>query len=119
MAIEIPGLDTNRGLELCDGNMKIYLNSLRIYTSNIPVSLEKMRSVSAETLKDYSITAHCVKGMSEYVGADEVIKTAKQLEEMARNGDLAGILAQNEAFIKYAQNLADGIRKWLIENHYL
>jgi len=119
MALEIPGLDTNRGLELCDGNMKIYLNSLRIYASSIPASLEKMRSVSAETLKDYSINAHCVKGMSEYVGAGEVIKTARQLEQMAKSGDLAGILAQNEAFIKFTQDLAGGIQKWLIENNHL
>ena len=113
MAIEISGVDTKSGLELCDGNMNIYLNSLRLFVSDIPTDLEKMRDVSKETLNDYSIIVHSVKSMSEYIGAEEARKTAKQLEAMAKNGDLAGVLSQNEAFIKYAENLVNGVRNWL------
>ena len=116
MAMEIPGLDTDSGLELCDNDMNVYLNSLRLYVSNIPASLQKMRGVSQETLKAYSIAIHGVKSMSQYIGAEEARKTAKQLETFARNGDLAGIQAQNEDFIKYAQNLIEGIQSWLEKN---
>jgi len=117
MAIEIPGLNAASGLELCDGDVNIYLHSLRLYVSSIPATLEKMRSVSKESLQDYSISAHGVKGMSEYIGAEEARKTAKQLEAMAKDGDWPGVLARNEAFIKYAQGLVDGVRNWLAENH--
>ena len=113
MAIEIPEVDVNSGLGLCDGNMEIYLNALRLYVSSVSANLEKMRGVSEETLKDYSVTVHSVKSTSEYIGAEEARKTAKQLESMARNGDWAGVLARNEAFIQYAQGLVDGIRNWL------
>ena len=116
MAIEIPGLDAARGLDLCDGDMNIYLNALRLYVSNIPASLEKMRCVSRETLADYAITAHSVKSMSEYIGAEEARKTAKQLEALAKGGDWAGVLAQNEAFIQYAQNIVAGVQGWLAKN---
>ena len=116
MAIEIPEIDVNSGLELCDGDMGIYLNSLRLYVSSIPTSLEKMSGVSDGTLKDYSITVHGVKSMSEYIGAEEARKTAKQLEDLAKGGDLAGVLAQNEAFINYAQNIVAGVRNWLEKN---
>ncbi|MDR1803391.1 MAG: Hpt domain-containing protein [Treponema sp.] len=117
MAIEIPGLDVDSGLNLCDGNMKIYLNSLRLFVSSTPASLEKMQSVSQETLEKYSVTAHSVKSMSEYAGAEEVRKTAKELEALAKAGDLAGVLAKNAAFIKYAGGIVDGVRNWLTENH--
>jgi HPt (histidine-containing phosphotransfer) domain-containing protein len=113
MAIEIPGIDANSGLELCDGDMGIYLNSLRLYVSSIPASLEKMRGVSEKTLKDYSITVHSVKSMSEYVGAEEIRKTAKQLEALSKDGDLKGVLAKNEAFIKFAESIVGNIRNWL------
>jgi len=116
MVIEIPEIDAASGLELCDGDMGIYLNSLRLYVSSIPASLEKMRGVSNETLKDYSIAVHGVKSMSEYIGAEEARKTAKQLEALAKSGDLAGVLAQNETFIKYALNIVAGVRSWLEKN---
>ena len=117
MAIEIPGIDAASGLDLCDGDMNIYLNALRLYVSSIPVSLEKMRGVSPETLADYAITVHSVKSMSQYIGAEEVRKTAKQLEVLAKNGNLAGILAQNDAFIQYAQGIVAGVQGWLAKNH--
>jgi len=116
MAIEIPGLDADSGLNLCDGNMKIYLNSLRLFVSSTPESLVKMRSVSQETLEKYSVTAHSVKSMSEYAGAEEVRKAAKELEALAKAGDLAGVLAKNEAFIKFAGNIVEGVRSWLEKN---
>jgi len=118
MAIEIPGIDVKSGLDLCDGNTNIYINSLRIFASKIPEDLEKMKGVSRETLGDYSVTAHSVKSMSVYIGAEESRQTAKQLEAMADAGDYDGILAQNEKFIKYVQGLVDSVRNWLIENNH-
>jgi len=116
MTIEIPGIDVKSGLDLCDGDMKIYINSLRIYASSTPADLEKMKNVSRETLEEYSVTAHSVKSMSVYIGAEESRKTAKQLEAMADAGDLDGILAINEKFIKYEQGLVESVQKWLDEN---
>ena len=116
MAIEIPGLDTASGLDLCDGDMNIYLNALRLYVSSIPASLEKMRGVSPETLADYTITVHSVKSMSQYIGAEEARKTAKELESLAKDGNLAGVLAKNDTFIQYTQGIAAGVQGWLAKN---
>jgi len=116
MTIEIPGLDVNSGLELCDGDMGIYLKSLHLYVSNIPATLEKMKDVSEKTLNNYAVSVHGVKSISEYIGAQEVKKTAKELEAIAKAGNLAGILAQNETFIKYTQNLVNSIKIWLDKN---
>ena len=113
MAIDIPGLDINKGLELCDGDMETYISTLRLYTTNIPQALDRMRNVTEETLRNYTISVHGVKSTSEVVGAEEARKTARELEAMAKAGDMAGILARNGAFIKYVEGLVAGIRSWL------
>jgi len=116
MTIEIAEVDANSGLDLCDGNMEIYLNSLRLYLSSTPIALEKMRGVSQETLSAYTVTVHGVKSMSHYIGAEEARKIAKELEAMSKAGDLAGVLAKNEAFIKYSEKIVDNVREWLKAN---
>jgi len=113
MEINISGINAASGLELCDGNEEIYIHSLRLFVSNIPASLEKLKNVSKETLPNYAISVHGVKGVSQYVGADEAVKTAKRLEALAKEGNLTEVLAANDAFIKYVQNLADSVKKWL------
>ena len=113
MAIEISGVDTKKGLALFEDDLDTYVDILRSYVSNVPATLDKIRNVSEETLKDYAVGVHGVKGVSEAIGAEEARKTAKQLEEMAKNGDLAGVLARNNAFIKYTENLVNDIRTWL------
>ena len=116
LVIEIPGINTKSGLDLCDGDLNIYLHSLRLYLSNMPVTLDKLRDVSVETLGNYAVSVHGAKGISEYIGAEDAKKMAKQLESMAKNGDLAGVLSQNEAFIKHSEGLIDSIRNWLKQN---
>ena len=117
MAINIPGVDVHSGLDLCDGDLVMYLRFLRLYVTNIPATLEKIRNLSEETLKDYIISVHGVKSNSEMIGAEEARKTAQKLEALAKGGDLAGVLAQNKAFIKYVENLVDNIRSWLEKNN--
>jgi HPt (histidine-containing phosphotransfer) domain-containing protein len=116
MAIDIPGLDTNKALELCDGDMETYISTLRLYIANIPQALDRMRNVTEETLHNYTIGVHGVKSTSEVAGAEEARKTARELEAMGKAGDLAGILARNDAFIKYVEGLVAGIQSWLEKN---
>jgi HPt (histidine-containing phosphotransfer) domain-containing protein len=117
MKIEIPGLNAQSGLELCGGDQEIYLRSLRLFEKNVSLTLQKMRSVCKDTLHDYYVSVHGIKGMCEYIGAQDLKQTAKQLEEISRNDDLAGVLALNETFIKSTENLIVNIQNWLKENN--
>jgi len=116
MVVKIPGVDADKGLDLCDGNMDFYMDALRLYITNTSTVLEKVRTVSAETLKDYVINVHGIKSISELVGAEEARVTAKELEAIAKGGDLAGVLAKNDAFIKMVETLLENIRSWLAKN---
>jgi CheY-like chemotaxis protein len=113
MKIEITGVDENKIMELYDGDMEIFLPVLHSYLSAIPASLEKMRSVSAETLAEYRVSVHGVKNTSESIGAMEARRMAAELEVLSKNGDLSGVLAKNEALLRCVDDLLDNIRVWL------
>ena len=113
MTVEISGVDADRGLGLCDGDLEMYVRFLRLYVSNIPSTLEKIRNVSEETLNNYTINVHSLKSNSEIIGAEEAKKTAKELEIMAKSGDLVGVQARNAAFIEYVEDLLVNTQNWL------
>jgi HPt (histidine-containing phosphotransfer) domain-containing protein len=115
MNIQIPGINAKKGLDLFDDDVDIYLVVLRSWLTNTPAVLDKLRNVSAETLADYAISIHGIKGTSANIGAEEVIKAAVILENMAKNGDISGVLANNSAFLKLADVLVEDVRNWLAQ----
>jgi len=116
MKIEIPGLDVQKGLELYDDDEELYFIILRSYVKNTPGVLDNLRDVTSETLSDYAITIHGVKGTSTNIGAEDLRKAALELELLAKAGDLAGVQAVNEAFIKQGETLIAEIQSWLKNN---
>jgi len=121
MNIDIPGVDIEILEDLYEDDTDLFVKVARSYVSNTPAVLDKLRlmegpNVSAEALADYAIAIHSLKGTSTTVGADETRAAALNLEKLAKAGDLAGVIAENPAFIKHMEKLLDDIRKWL-EKH--
>jgi CheY-like chemotaxis protein/HPt (histidine-containing phosphotransfer) domain-containing protein len=112
IVIDIPGVDAELGLSLYGGELDIYLPILRSYASNTPAVLDKLKSVSEETLSDYAISVHGLKGTSANIGAETTRETAMNLERLAKSGDLEKIASINERFIKDTENIVDNIRSW-------
>ena len=110
--IEIPGVDAETGSALYGGNMQIYISVLRSFVNNALTVIEKLRNVTEETLPDYVINVHGLKGICAGIAAEKVRGEAYNLEMMGRANDLAGILAGNEALIKDAEDLTAGIKAW-------
>jgi HPt (histidine-containing phosphotransfer) domain-containing protein len=113
MELNISGVNTELGLSYYDDDPDIYIQLLRSYIVNAPVSLDKMSKVTAETLKEYIVTVHGLKGTSASLGAETVREAAFNLEKMARAGDIEWILANNENFIKNTGKIVNGIKEWL------
>jgi len=116
LTIDIPGVDTKKGLSMYVGARKVYLPLLRSFAANTPGVLDKLRAVSAETLHDYAITVHGLKGSSAGIGAETVREAALNLETMSRAGDLRGVLALNGKLIADAENIVANVKAWL-EQH--
>jgi len=114
--INIHGIDTEKGLSLYNDDEDIYFIALKSYVENTPSLLDKIRSVSQETLPAYAIGAHGIKGTSANIGALKLQETAATLEQMAKEGKLSEILDRNESFIKNVEKTIKGIKKWLKKN---
>jgi len=113
MAIGIPGIDEGNFNDLMDGDEGLYASVLRAYIKNTPAVLNKLNNVSSETLTDYAITVHGFKGACANICAEEARKMAYSLEQKSRAGDLAGVLAENEPFLKYIEDLTINLQDWL------
>jgi hypothetical protein len=113
MAIGIPGVDEHIFLDLFEGNMELFVSVLRIFADKAPVTVDSLRNVSQATLPDYAINIHALKGACANVCAEEARKAALELEMTAKAGDLAGVLARNEAFLKKMDELLANVQKWL------
>jgi len=113
IVIEIPGVDTKKGLSLYAGETDIYLPLLRSYITNTPGALEKLRSVSAENLSDYVITVHGLKGTSAGIGAETVRAQALELENLSRSGYLQSVLSKNDKLIADTETVVANIKEWL------
>jgi PAS domain S-box-containing protein len=113
LAINIPGVDTKKGIFFYGGDMDIYLPLLRSYISNTPEVLKKLKTVSKETLSSYVITVHGLKGTSASIGAEQIREAALNLEDMARAGNLDEVLAGNGSLIHETEIIVANIKAWL------
>jgi HPt (histidine-containing phosphotransfer) domain-containing protein len=116
LVIEIPGVDTKKGLSLYAGAKNIYLPMLRSYAHNTPKVLDKLRSVTAENLHDYVITVHGLKGTSAAIGAEHIRAAALELENLSRGGDLQGVLERNDKLITDTEIIVTNVKEWLDQN---
>jgi PAS domain S-box-containing protein len=115
LEINIPGLDTKKGLLLYAGETDIYIPMLHSYVANTPVTLEKLRAVSRENLSEYIISVHGLKGTSAGIGAEKIREAALELENLSRAGDLQGILAKNDKLIADTEALVANVKAWLLQ----
>ena len=109
---EVAGLNISEGIDRF-GDEEIYYEILGSFVRSTPAMLEQMREVTAETLADYAIVAHGIKGSSLSICADELGRCAEKLELAAKAGDYEYIRANNEDVIKLAQNLIAGMSEML------
>jgi HPt (histidine-containing phosphotransfer) domain-containing protein len=111
--INIPGVDAELGSSLYGGEMDIYVAVLRSFTVNIPTTIEKLRNVSSETIAQYATAVHGLKGSCASIAAEAARENAYDLEKKAKAGDLAGVLAKNDALLKETEQLVKDIIAWL------
>jgi CheY-like chemotaxis protein len=105
----VQGLDIQQGLAKYEGDEDTYLKILRSYT----VSLVRLLAVPPESIGDYEIAVHGIKGASRDIYAEEVGRQAAALENAAKNGDTAFITENHPALEELARKLADDINALL------
>jgi len=111
--VEIPGMDTAKGLNRFNGNENVYIDVLRSYIAGVSSMLDSIETFNADAISDYVIKVHGIKGTSFDIFAEQVAKEAKDLEEAGKSGDLEFIRAHHAAFMENARNLVSGIKETL------
>jgi signal transduction histidine kinase/DNA-binding response OmpR family regulator len=101
IAARVEGLDTEKGLERFGGDGKAYLDSLRSYVVHTPPLLEAARH--PETMAEYAITVHGIKGSSYGISADIIGRWAEKLEHAAKAGNTVLVEEENDDFIEAAK----------------
>ena len=109
----IPGVNMDAGLELYGGEMDIFIDVLESFAANTPGVIEKLRHVTLETLPDYAITVHGLKSICASIAAQDISARARNLEMLAKAGDLSGVLAANDELLKDTGILVDNVKSWL------
>jgi HPt (histidine-containing phosphotransfer) domain-containing protein len=112
MALGIPGIDEGNFNEIMDGDEDLYMSVLSSFIETTPAALSKLATVSKETLADYAINIHGFKGACAAICAEEARKRAYSMEQKARDGDLAGLQAEIDPFLRYIDGLMPKLKDW-------
>ncbi|MDR1965970.1 MAG: response regulator [Synergistaceae bacterium] len=90
-----------------------YLDIVRSYCLHTPLLLEKLRGVSEETLKEYAVTVHGIKGASYGVCAMAAAGDAEILELASKAGDFETVRSQTPGFVETIEKLLSSLNALL------
>ena len=112
MAIE--GIDLQAGIRRYQE--EAYLEILRSYCVHTPALLEKLNRLATpfpekESLGDYVITVHGLKGSTLGICAEGAGKQARELEQAARSGDTKFIESNNGPLIRTIEELLKNLKE--------
>ena len=111
--VSVEGIDLAKGQERY---RETYRDVLRSYAVHTPALLEKLEGLArsgAESLDEYIIAIHGLKGSSYGICADEAGRQAEDLEQAARNGDRGFIEANNGRCIESVRAILRGLEELL------
>jgi PAS domain S-box-containing protein len=111
-ALELPMLDTQAAVQNF-GGMNNFINILKKFTKNLPPMLEEVKNPTRETLEDYGIKIHGLKGAIYGIYHEEGGKRAAELEKYADEGNLDAVLEHNGAFIAVMTGFIEMLREKL------
>ena len=98
--LEKAGIQTHSGIQYCRGDIDFYKELLSQFVKE---SVNKEKKIcdfyEQDDFDNYRILVHSLKSSAKMIGADELSKTAKQMEEAAKNQDAAYIREHEEALL--------------------
>jgi PAS domain S-box-containing protein len=102
--VKLEGIDFAAGQQYY-GTGAVYVRILKSFLTHAPGLLEALRSLTRETLPDYAVTVHGLKGALYGICAGEAGRDAEELEFAAKAGDYEGVESKNPAFIAKVESL--------------
>jgi len=114
-AAEIEGLDLETAVARFGGNAGLYARIIGTFVDSIGVHLDKLSGLTPEGLVPYAITVHGIKGSLYGISANREGDMAKELEILAKAGEVEKVSAGSPVFIETVNELNEKFRKALAE----
>ncbi|MCR5223416.1 MAG: response regulator [Lachnospiraceae bacterium] len=109
-------IDTKAGIDLVNGNEKVYHSILNAYYKEGLLKLEQTPQLLAkEDLTLYTTTVHALKSSSASIGAMNLSERFKELEVAGKKGDRAFIERENEKIFGCFERLLKKVKEYLVE----
>jgi hypothetical protein len=89
------------------------IDILKSYAINTPPLIKRLSTVTVETLPDYAITVHGIKGSSRGICAETIGAMAEKLEHAAKASDFDFVQANNDSFIKSVEGFINELTAML------
>lgn len=111
----IEGVDYADGLSRFGNQPAIYLRIIKSFIKNTPASLTELAEVTADTLGDYAVRIHGLKGSCYGISAMTVGDEAKALEIASKASDWETVQRDNPAIIARVNELIAQLQKLVDE----
>jgi CheY-like chemotaxis protein len=112
-AMLLTQLDIEKGIWRFGEDEDAYLNVLRSFVINTPPLLNSIYNIDEDSLSEYAITLHGIKGSCKGIFADKVAELAETLEYASKAGDYEYVNAHNKDFLDEAWVLIHAIDEFL------
>ena len=110
---EITGLNIIKGLQRYSCDENTYLRVLRSYAASVRSMLAEIENPNENSIENYRIKVHGIKGTSLDIFAGSVGLSAKALEDAAKISNIGYIREYNPEFLKTAWKLVTDIEDLL------
>lgn len=108
------GVEPEDGLRYCRGDVEFYKSLLLEYAKNVSKKIAELNKYhDTANWNDYSIRVHAVKSTSKMIGAADISRLAKYLEDVSKAGDAEKIEEKHEAFMTGYETLMRKINSTL------
>lgn len=112
--IQIEGIDYERGLAMFAGDREQYLMIMEsVAEEGRNLCIQMSEELALGDIKNYTIHAHALKGITANLGADHFSEMAKTLEFAGKEGREDDIYQNHEAVMDAFETLAGGMDRLL------
>lgn len=112
--VELPGVDVQKGIALCGGELEDYIEILTMIFESFQQQTQEVKAYFAEgALDNYTIAIHAMKGQLYNIGAGTLGDEAKALEVAGKQRECDYIVKQLPEFLQHYEKFIQDIANYL------
>ncbi|MDY5053112.1 MAG: Hpt domain-containing protein [Anaerovibrio sp.] len=107
-------LNFEQGKKRCMNDEEFYLELVKEFAEESKLKTLQ-ENYQRQDWPQYRMNVHTIKSSAAYIGAEELSQQARLLENAAKEGNQAYLVAKHIEFTQYYQKVLQGIKDFLAE----